>query len=121
VVPDFVTFARGARNDVRVFGHVFADDKESGFDVVGGEKIEQFWCKLRLWTVVKGHGDVGTVDMDRTERDLLFRCGVCFFSFRSCRRRNLRSRGLRSKEEKATGKKETAGEHGARRQIDACI
>src|SRR5947208_11240986 len=49
------------------------------------------------YTTLFRSGDVGTVDMDRTERDLLFRCGVCFFSFRSCRRRNLRSRGLRSK------------------------
>ena len=37
VVSDFVTFARGPCHDLRMFGNIFSDHKECGFDMMRSE------------------------------------------------------------------------------------
>ena len=42
---------------------IFTDHKKSGFDVMGCEKIEQFWRELYAGPVVKRHRDIRSIDM----------------------------------------------------------
>jgi hypothetical protein len=35
-----VTFPRGSRNDLRMFGNIFADHEEGCLDVVGSQQIK---------------------------------------------------------------------------------
>src|SRR6202162_6418825 len=81
VVPDFVTFARRARNDLGVLSDVFADHEESRFNMMGREDIEQFRGERCTWPVVKSHRDVRSIDMNPVERDArLGRSGRLIFS-----------------------------------------
>jgi hypothetical protein len=77
MIGNFVTFPRGARNDLRMFRDVFADYEEGCLDVMRGKQIEQFWGQCRARSVVKGHCDERPVDMHRVE------CNARFFRRRS--------------------------------------
>ena len=48
MVADFVSFARGACNNLRMFRDIFANDEERRFDVMGREQIEQLRGKRGL-------------------------------------------------------------------------
>ena len=63
MISNFVTFVRGALNDLRVLGNIFADYKKSGFDVMGCEKIEQFWRERCAGPIVKSRRDIRSIDM----------------------------------------------------------
>src|SRR4029453_4297210 len=92
MIGNFVTFPRGSRNDLRMFRDVFADHEEGRLDVMGSQQIEEFWGHRRPRSVVKGHRDVGSIDMDRVEcntrflrrRSSLSHCtSLCWRGFRS--------------------------------------
>jgi hypothetical protein len=63
MISNFVPLVRGARDDLGVLDDIFADHKKRGFDVMGCEKIEQFWRELCAGPIVKGHGDIRSIDM----------------------------------------------------------
>ena len=63
MVCNFMTFAGGARNDLRMLRDVFADHEKSCFDMVSREEIEQFWGKGCTWSIVKCHCDVRAIDV----------------------------------------------------------
>jgi len=73
VISDFVTFTRGARNDLRMFCDIFADHEESRFNLVSCEDIQQFRGKRRAGAIIESHRDVGAIDVDKTEGDTRFR------------------------------------------------
>ena len=105
VVPNFVTFARRARNDLGVLSNVFADHEESRLNMMSREDIEQFRSERRVWPIVKSHRDIRSIDMNPVERDArLGRSGRLIFS------RGLRgNRGLRADEmccEESEGREE---------------
>src|SRR5216117_3715464 len=72
MVRNFVTFLRRPRNDLRMFRDVFADHEERCLDVVRSQQIEYFWGQRRARSVVKGHRDIGPIDMDRVECNARF-------------------------------------------------
>ncbi len=43
MIRDLVTFTRGAFQDLRMIGGIFADDKKGRLHVMRREEIEQFW------------------------------------------------------------------------------
>ena len=92
MIGNFVTFPRSSRNDLRMFRDVFTDHEEGCLDVMRGQQIKQFWCQCRARSVVKGHRDVRTVDVDRVECDARFfrrrsilscRSALCWCRFRA--------------------------------------
>jgi hypothetical protein len=121
VVPNFVTFARGAGNDLGVLSDVFADHEESGFNMMSRENIEQFRRERCVWPIVKSHCDIWFIDMNPVERDpRLGRRGRLIFS------RNLRCNcGLRAKEmlreePEGTEKEQTGNRHELKRRT-GCV
>ncbi len=42
MISNFVSLARGARNDLRMLRYVFADHEECCFNMMSGKNIEQF-------------------------------------------------------------------------------
>ena len=73
VISDFVTFTRGARNDLRMFCDIFADHEESRFNLVSREDVQQFRGKRRAGAIIESHRDVRTIDVDGIEGDTRFR------------------------------------------------
>src|SRR5712691_13529329 len=122
MISDFVAFARGARNDIGMLDHIFANHKESRFDVIGGEEIEQLWRELRLRAVVESHGDVGAIDVDRIESDARLGLGVRFVFLCWLRCGPVFGSDIaRRKPEEATKNEQTENKHERRRQTDASI
>jgi hypothetical protein len=69
VIADLVALAHGPGDDLGMRGDVFTDDKESGLDVVSGQKIEKFRRKFRAWAVVESEGYFGSIDAYPAEGD----------------------------------------------------
>src|SRR5579885_2985151 len=75
VIANLVAFACCPGHDLRMFGYVFADDKEGCFNVVSGQQIEKPGSKCRARAVIKGHRDAGCINVNCAERDgRLFEC-----------------------------------------------
>jgi len=122
VVPNFVTFARRARNDLGVLSDVFADHEESRFNMMGREDIEQFRGERCVWPVVKSHRDVRSIDMNPVERDArLGRRGQLILSRDLRCNRGLRASEVPREESEGTEEEKTRNRHESKRERDASI
>jgi len=89
MISDFVTFTRGARNDLRMFCDIFADHEESCFNPVSREDVQQSRGKRRAGAIVESHRDVRAINVDGTKGNRRFRQDIPAILFRSprCNRR----------------------------------
>ena len=72
VTRDFVAFPGSPRENLGMLGYHLAEHKECDLDMMRSEYIEQFRRKRRARSIVKGHRDVGAVDVHRIKRDRWF-------------------------------------------------
>src|SRR5205814_1624382 len=85
VVANFMSLTCSARHNLGMFGHVLPDHEERNLNMVRGQEVQQFWGESRAWPVIKGHRDVGSIDVYRIERDARFRSCGCIFGILRCR------------------------------------
>src|SRR4051812_15772248 len=112
MVRDFMTFAHGPLQNLRMLSRVFSDDEKCRFHVMSGEQIEQLRREGFAGPVIESHGHVRARNIDGVEADL--RCswpgrGARHLSF--SRRRALCGSRLQGEETETKDKKRAAQRH----------
>ena len=103
MVSNFVAFARGALNDLRMLRDVFANHEKSCLDMISGKEIQQFRSQLVAGAIIKSHRDVGPCDMYRAECDIrVLRSVPAIFSGIWRDRRGFRAQVMRAHERDKT-------------------
>ena len=67
MVGDFMSFSNGTFHDFGMFFNELSQNEKSRVDMALLEYVEEFWGQYCVGTVIKGHGNVGALDMNGRE------------------------------------------------------
>ena len=70
MIPNLMSFADRAPQDVGMVRRVLAHHKKRRFHMMRREEVEQLWRENLVRTIVKRQSDIGSIDVNRTEGDL---------------------------------------------------
>ena len=121
VVGNFVSFARGSLQDLRILLHAFAEHEKRHLDMARSEQVEQLGSQSRVRTIIESQSDVRPIDVDIA----VDQCAasalpqVSPVPARSWRRILADENGWPQRQKKKKEGKTAQEEHGGRQ--DACI